>query len=142
MPRKSANSLAAVQAKPVEAIPRQPPPADLSAVEAEMWQTVVNTKPADWFTADTLPLLRSYVRHCYQANKIDAEMDKVIGMDFTGSVAEKFEKLQKMRERESAKIMALARSMRLTQQSQLEAKTAHSAAKNAAKKSTALWDAK
>lgn len=105
-----------------------------------MWQTVVNTKPADWFTADTLPLLRSYVRHCYQAAKIDAEMDKVIGRNFTDKVALKFEKLQKMRERETAKIMALARSMRLTHQSQVDPERAHTARRKGARQSSALWD--
>jgi hypothetical protein len=139
--RRSASSLAIVEASPVEAIPRQPPPSELSAFEAELWQAVVNTKPADWFSADTLPLLRSYVRHCYQASKIDFEMSRVIDMNFTDSVAERFEKLQKMRERESSKIMALARSMRLTQQSQVDPERAHTAARKGAKSAAAkLWD--
>lgn len=140
--RKSANKLATVEAASVEAIPRQPPPADLGPVEAEMWIAVVNTKPADWFTADTLPLLRSYVRHCFQAQKIDAEMDKVIERDFTTAIAERFEKLQKMRERESAKIMALARSMRLTHQSQVDPERAHGTRKKAARSAAAssLWE--
>jgi len=101
---------------------------------------VVNTKPADWFTADTLPLLRSYVRHCYQAAKIDYEMDKVIEKDFTSELVERFEKLHKMRERESAKIMALARSMRLTQQSQVDPERAFTANAKQKSKSSAVWD--
>lgn len=122
----------------IEAIPRAAPPHDLSAFESEVWVAVVNTKPADWFRADTLPLLRSYCRHVYQARKIDVEMDKIICRDFNDDIADAFEKLQKMRERESAKIMALARSMRLTQQAQIDPERAHTKSKKAAK--AAVWE--
>lgn len=104
-----------------------------------MWIAVVNTRPANYFTTDQLPLLRSYVRHCYQAQKIDEEMDKVIEKRFTNAVVQKFELLQKMRERESAKIMALARSMRLTHQAQVHPKTAGTAARSG-KQEIELWD--
>jgi hypothetical protein len=144
--RKSAQSLTVAQ---VQSIPRAAPPSDLSAYEAECWTTVVNTKPADWFTADTLPLLRSYVRHCYQAKKIDDEMDKIIerpfvdeGAKYKGEdlyIGDLFEKLQKMRERESAKIMALARSMRLTQQAQIHPETAGTS-RNKGSKGSAVWE--
>jgi len=86
--------------------------------------------------------LIDHAQKCYQAAKIDSEMDKIIDRDFDDTIADRFEKLQKMRERESAKIMALARSMRLTQQSQVDPERAHTASRKAAKKSTALWDAK
>jgi hypothetical protein len=114
----------------VEAIPRQPPPVGISAREAELWMQVINTKPADWFGSDTIPLLRSYVRHCYQSEKIDYEMDKIIDRDFTPDIVVEFETLQKMRERESAKIMALARSMRLTQQAQIHPEKAGTKTRN------------
>jgi hypothetical protein len=144
--RKSATSLSVAK---VEPIPRAAPPQDLAAYEAEVWMSVVNTKPADWFAADTLPMLRSYVRHCYQAKKIDDEMDKIIGRPFLAEAAEDdkglplylgdlFEKLQKMRERESAKIMALARSMRLTQQSQIDPERAHTKSKKSNR--SELWE--
>lgn len=140
MTQRGRKSTGELYAAPVEAIPRAAPPGDLSAFEAECWMAVVNTKPADWFGSDTLPLLRSYVRHCYQAKKIDDEMDKIIDSPFFEPIGldEKqetvlaglaFERLQKMREKESAKIMALARSMRLTQQSQVDPERAHTAAR-------------
>lgn len=136
---------------PFEAIPRQPPPADLSAFEAELWMKVVNTRPADYFTADTLPLLRSYVRHCYQAAKIDDELAKVIDQPFLSVAAnenngtpvytgELFDRLTKMRDRESRAITALARSMRLTHQAQMHQKTAGTAARKGASASSKLWE--
>ena len=112
----------------------------MGPVEAEMWIAVVNTRPANYFTTDQLPLLRAYVRHCYQAKKIDEEMDKIIDRDFSQAIVQKFDTLQKMRERESAKIMALARSMRLTHQAQVHPKTAGTAARNGGKKSSSLWE--
>ena len=120
--RKSTD--AALVVAGVESIPRQSPPTELSAYEAEMWMKVVNTKPSDWFQGDTIPLLRSYVRHCYQAAKIDSEMDKLIDRDFkdesgVSTVGTQFDTLTKMRDRESRQLTSLARSMRLTQQAQV-----------------------
>lgn len=112
--------------------------------------SVVNTRPADYFTADTLPLLRSYVRHCLQASKIDEELAKISDQPFLTHVAddpggtpvyvgELFDRLTKMRERESRAITALARSMRLTQQAQVHPKTAGTAQRKGGKPQ-AVWE--
>lgn len=137
--RKSAEAHLAT----VETIPRQPPPQDLSAFEAQLWMAVTSTKPADWFQADTLPLLRSYVRHCAHAAKIDQEMDELLDKRFTEQVGEapagaKFESLAKMRERETKQITALARSMRLTQQAQIHPEKAGTSARKG--KASRPWE--
>jgi hypothetical protein len=135
-------------AENVAQIPRAAPPSELSAFETEVWIAVTNTKPADWFQADSVAMLRAYCRHVYQAHKIDQQMDEIIGRPFAdkeghSAVGAQFDALTRMRERETRAIMALARSMRLTQQSRVEAKTAATAHRKtiAASGDKALWEA-
>jgi len=121
--RKSASQLAT--AAPVEQIPRVPPPVELSEFEAHVWTSVVNTKPADWFQADTLPLLLSYCKHVSHAATLDREIsgfDPKWLRDDDG--LKRYKTLTDMRERESRAQTSLARSMRLTQQARVEPKTA------------------
>ena len=109
----------------VQQIPRAAPPAELSEFEAHVWASVVNTKPADWFQADTLPLLLSYCKHVSHAATLDreiAEFDPQWLRDEDG--LKRYKTLTDMRERESRAQTALARSMRLTQQAQYNAPTA------------------
>ena len=121
--RKSASELSV--AAPVQNIPRLPPPPELPEYEAHLWTSIVNTKPADWFQADSLPLLVSYCKHISQAHTLDRQI-----ADFDPEWLKKDEGLKRykvltdMRERESRAQTALARSMRLTQQARVEPKTA------------------
>ena len=111
-------------------IPRLPPPAELSEFEAHCWTSVVNTKPADWFRADTLPILLSYCKHiscAYTLDKEIAEFDPAWLRDDDGLL--RYKRLTDMRDRESRALTALARSMRLTQQSQIHHNTAASQSK-------------
>lgn len=125
---------------PVLSIPRCPPPADLSEYEAHVWATVVNTKPADWFTADTLPLLNSYVKHVSQARLLDNEIasfDPKWLRDDEG--LKRYKVLTDMRDRESRAMTSLARSMRLTHQSRYVPHTAARVAEKGGGKKP--WDA-
>ena len=121
--RKSTAGL--VAASNIEPIPRVPPPGNLSDYEAAVWQAVVNTKPADWFQADTLPLLLSYCKHVSHAATLDQEI-----MEFNrewlrdDEGVKRYKLLTDMRERESRAMTALARSMRLSHQSQYRAEGA------------------
>ena len=135
--RKSAGGLTA--AVNVEQIPRAAPPGDLSDYEAAIWSAVINTKPADWFQADTLPLLLSYCKHVSTAATIDrelAEFDPKWLRDDDG--LKRYKTLTDMRERESRAQTALARSMRLTQQAQYNAPTAATTA-NKSKQTAKPW---
>lgn len=107
-------------AAPVHEIPRLPPPPQLSEFEAHVWTSIVNTKPADWFQADSLPLLLSYCKHIAQAETIDKQ---IAAFDpewlKTDEGLKRYKLLTDMRERESRAQTALARSMRLTQQARI-----------------------
>src|SRR3954451_18956821 len=129
--RKSAASLtvATVTGLPGQ---RPQPPDELTDEQAEVWRAVVATKPADWFQPDTHPLLTQYCRHTVAARVLARQID---GMDPACLADEdqlrRYEKLLAMRERESRAINALARGMRLTQQSRYDAAKADRSAKTA-----------
>lgn len=128
-----------VAAENVAQIPRAAPPGDLSDYEAAIWTAVINTKPADWFQADTLPLLLSYCKHVSTAATLDRELaafDPQWLRDDDG--LRRYRLLTDMRERESRAQTALARSMRLTQQAQYSAPTAATAA-NKTKQAAKPW---
>jgi hypothetical protein len=89
----------------------------------------VATKPADWFSADTYPLLASYCRHVQTLAHISRRIDAIeIDEASDGESARKYDELLKLREREVRTMNALARSMRLTQQSRYKSETAATAA--------------
>ena len=137
--RKSHGAL--VAAENVAQIPRAAPPGDLSDYEAAIWSAVVNTKPADWFQADTLPLLLSYCKHVATAATIDRELaafDPAWLRDDEG--LKRYKVLTDMRERESKTQITLARSMRLTQQSQIIPQTAGTVAKKSRAMTAKPWE--
>lgn len=121
--RKSAASMATVSTIPGN---RVRAPCDLTEFQTAVWNRVVDTKPSDWFTADTHDLLASYCRHVSTAAVIDQKIDEFRpewladdeGMD-------RYRKLLDMREKQTRAISALARNMRLTQQSKWQPATAH-----------------
>lgn len=111
--RVSAADLAIVQVTPAGAVPRQKPPHDLTDEEVEVWQNVVNTEPADWFSPSTVPLLTQYCRHTVAARQIGELKEKAMAeMDLPT-----LDKLLQMQARESAAISMLATKMRIAQQS-------------------------
>ena len=117
-------------AKPEEviAIKRPVPPKGINTNKARVWIDIVGSKPPDWFGVDTFPLLTAYCHHTVKAQEID---DKIEDVQFEpGTKIEHVDLLFKMRERETRAIMALARSMRLTQQSKLKAETAETKNRN------------
>lgn len=120
---------------PVANLPRLPPPPELSEFEAHVWTAVVNTKPADWFQADTLPLLLSYCKHVSQSYAIDAEVAAFEpGWLRTDDGLRRYKVLTDMRDRESRALVNLARSMRLSQQAQIRPETAATKASKAVSK--------
>jgi len=141
MNQRGRKSSAITVAPSVTDIPRAAPPADLDEFEAHVWTAVVNTKPADWFQADTLPLLESYCRHVSHAKTIDREVAKFDpGWLSDDDGLKRYRMLMDMREKESRAITALARSMRLTQQAQYLAPTAGTVARNAKSSGKKPWE--
>lgn len=124
--KKSAASLAVVPVVPGK---RPEPPAELTEAQAEVWRAVVQTKPADWFTDDSHPLLVAYCKHVVTARQLGAAIDAFNTALLTDDEhVKRYDKLLAMRERETRAITALARSMRLTQQARYDAKRANTAA--------------
>jgi phage terminase small subunit len=122
--RKSASSLSVA---PVAAWDRLEPPDSLNDEEKATWRAVCATKPADWWKADSAPLLEAYckaISHYRVAaerlDSIDPEMDISAHAKLITAVATQ------------ARLMcSLATDMRLTQQSRYTDKAAGTADRKA-----------
>lgn len=117
--RQSAASLAVAQ---VSTDTRIAPPVGLSAPEKAVWVCVVNSRPADWFGDHNIADLKQYCRHAVQADIIAAriaEFDPGWLADDDG--LKRYDKLLAMQDRETKVINAVARSLRLTNQSLIRA---------------------
>lgn len=102
---------------PLDKVERQTPPHELNEEEVEVWFTVVNSMPADWFTPPTVPLLAQYCRHAIQAKRV-AELIKKATADKNLLVAD-YNRLLQMQDRESRALSALGTKMRITQKSMI-----------------------
>ena len=68
--RKSAVSLETVVS--VTGMPARPAAPDcLTTDQAAVWKNVVKSMPADWFKAETFPLLSQFCRHVTSAREVD-----------------------------------------------------------------------
>ena len=119
--RKSAASLEIATPAVIETISRPACPHDLGDEEAEVWFTVVNRLPADWFPAETHPLLTQYCRATIQARRVAELMERALSdidpetKEPTLTVAA-YDRLLKMQARQSATLASLATKMRISQQ--------------------------
>ena len=114
MSRKSSAALAIA---PLTAIRRIGPPRGLTDFQRNVWLATVNSKPAEWFSDEHVPLLVEYVRHVETADILSREIDAfdpAWRQDDDG--LKRFDRLTAIRTREATLIHNLARSMRLTQQ--------------------------
>lgn len=130
--RKSAASLTVLHGERLE---RLPPPTDLSESERGLFLQVQDTKPADWWTADNLPLLVEYVRALTMCNLLAERLHKA--MADAADVGE-IKVLLDMRDKESRRATSLATKMRLSQQSTYTDKSADTARRKAGGKRP--WD--
>lgn len=112
--RQSAASMTVVSS-PIEVVPRQRAPHDLTDEETEVWASVVNTEAADWFSPSTVPLLAQYCRHVVSSRRI-AELIEKATSDPELSIVD-YNRLLKMQRSESEAIAMLATKMRIAQQS-------------------------
>ena len=126
--RTSAAELSVISGAGIETIRRPEPPRDLTDEEAEVWRTVVNRLPADWFPAETLPMLAQYARHTIASKRVASmieQLDLAVAADIKDGAtpaaavlgtAKMLDRLLKMQERESRCIASLATKMRISQQ--------------------------
>jgi len=130
--RKSALALAPVTVLPGQ---RPQPPASLTPAQAERWQRIVASKPADWFQAESFPLLEAYLVAADLAATLKAEIDRFAKRRgrLAGKRLADFRALAREHREASDTLMRLATKMRLTQQSRYTEKKAGTAARNGAK---------
>ena len=132
--RRSIASLAVLTPQPGQ---RPAPPADLTAEQAATWRAVVGAKPADYFGADTMPLLAAYVRHTACARRLSDALE-AIGWDVP---VERLAPLLRLRDRETKAVMAMARALRLTQQATMTPQSAATRSNAVSATGHRPWDA-
>ena len=124
--KTSVASLAVANACGVDS--RLSPPLNLTPAQKAEWVCVVNSRPADWFGPENASMLIQYCRHKVQADLIAQQLESFNpGWLADDDGLKRFDKLGAMLERETRCINALLRSMRLTQQSLYNAKSANTA---------------
>lgn len=96
---------------------RPDPPEELNKEQAKEWKELVLALPQDWFGRETHGLLGQYCRHVITARHVGKLIASLKKDGQEGFSIKEYDKLLQMRERESRAIMALSRSMRLSQQS-------------------------
>jgi hypothetical protein len=114
----------------VALVPGKPPepPESLESAAAEVWRRVVATKPHDWFSADTFPLLAEYCRATVFAGEIAAELTRFPTIP-TGKKLKRYDTLRRMQKQNGNLLAQLATKMRLAQQSRYGARGAETAAR-------------
>ena len=116
MKKRGRKSAADYNLSQVVTIPKRPkPPAELVDEEQAVWDQVVNAHSGDWISKDQTPLLVQYYRHVVSARRVSQLIHSIEGAeDF--DMSEYFAALA-AQDRESRTLSALARSMRITNQS-------------------------
>lgn len=126
--RRSAASLSVI-AGTIDGRPN--PPADLSKDQSVVWERTVANEAADTFrTAALQQLLKEYCRHVISAKKLASLIETVEGLpNLSGDDVEDYDRLLKMRDRETKAIGDKATKLRLTNQSRYTPQAAATAAK-------------
>src|SRR5262245_40731249 len=119
--RKSQAELALTGSLLVDVSRRLParPPSELSHPQAQVWRDAVGSMSGNWLNRGMHPVLIEYCRRVCRSRVIEQEIANTPPHDL-----DRLDRLFGMAERESKAILALARSLRLTPQSQQHPKTA------------------
>lgn len=130
MPKPSAASLTvATVATPIV---RLRPPRDLTPAQALLWRTVVDSLPGDYFGREQEQQLRAYVQHAAMADHLAQRLQA------TDPMADGWAKLSACQVSHSKAALALARGLRLTNQSRVQPDTAANKAKAGGRATLAL----
>src|SRR5690606_17171922 len=124
MSRKSTASLSVL---PVQPLSRLPAPAWLGEEDAALWSAVVDSKPADWFGADSAPLLVEYVRTKVSCDVLQAQVQAALA----GGDPEEIKDALQLRDMESRRLLSIGTKLGLTQQSRYTPKAAATADRGA-----------
>lgn len=129
------HSEAALTVVPIGAGKRLPVPEDLTEAQALLWGRIVDSKPADWLTQDTMPLLKEYVRSSTMCDALESQVQVAMAAGEFGDV----KALLKMRDAESRRLTTIATKLRLTPQSRYTPQAAATASKK--NQATKPWQA-
>jgi hypothetical protein len=123
MPKRGRKSMADLAITPTSLGPVMRPdaPYDVTTEEAEEWWAITNRMPAEWFPRETHALLTNFCRHVVTARRIS----QLISVTETAEHLdiEMYDRLLRMRERESRAASSLATRLRMTQQSTIDLRT-------------------
>jgi len=113
-------------------------PDDLNDAENALWRRITATKSVDYFDEGTLPLLAEY---CRLKSTADLLASSISDYDPTWLLTDdgvaRFKSLVDLRDKAQGRMIALARSMRLTNQSRYQPSVA--ASKASSKSNDRLW---
>ena len=119
--RKSDGDLTVIPGMPGQ---RPEPPPALTERQAEIWRGIVATKPPDYFGGDTQPLLVEYCRVVATCEHLSEIIEQQSAGEFSIDRWRHLQPLHSASARETRLMLTLARSLRLTQQSQMKAEKA------------------
>jgi hypothetical protein len=128
--RKSAASLSVI-AGTIDGRPN--PPSDLNKAQKEIWERTVANEAADVFkTAALQQLLKEYCRHVVSAMKLAAMIEAMEALQqMSPDDLGDYDKLLKMRDRETKALADKATKLRLTNQARYTPQAAATAARKA-----------
>lgn len=118
--RKSAAELSVASESAVVSIERPVAPSELTDEQKFVWQAIVNSEPADWFTKATRPMLAQYCRHVIRARRLAQLIDRAEQAEEVD--IKEYRDLLRSEEEQSRAIASLATKMRLSQQSTYDRK--------------------
>lgn len=117
-------STAALSVVAISVAQRVQPPETLTARQAQLWREIVATKPAEWFAADTTPLLAAYVKAIDSHERLSREFE-MASLDADQMTRTKA--LCEMLTKTANLVASLATKMRMTQQSRYTPQSAGTA---------------
>lgn len=125
MKQKGKKSAAQLSVISTEALQRPAAPDDLLPDERDLWDAITATRVPDFFDVATLPLLAEY---CRIKTRVDLLAEQLEDFDAdwfkTDDGVKRYRNLSSCCDQAQGRMIALARSMRLTQQSRYVPHTA------------------
>jgi len=111
----------------VALIERPKPLAELTPEQSDVWVSITNAMPADWFTPENFALLAQYCRHTVNARRLAQLIEQQcssLEMD-----SREYADLLAAEHKQTAALKSLSASMRLAQQARYDAKGGNTAKK-------------
>lgn len=104
---------------------RPVPPPGLTKEQEKRWRDIVQTKPAEWWDAGSMPLLKEYVRLADSVDELAEVLQRAEdALKESGTVRDAYKDLVRIIDVKLGRLAQLATKMRLTQQSRYDAQKA------------------